>query len=236
MNGFIKKALVGMCLGGSALSVTGCQCSLTERHRKCVDPCYPQRYNYMARNEVLEGVINQSNNGHILDQTVWNRFFDVDTKGQPTDKLNALGREHLAYLTRRRPNPDPKIYLQTSHDLGYNAADPPEANAQKRAELDSKRLLAVHQFLAAQTAGRNLGFAFVVTIHDPAEVGLAATAIGGNTPPLQTPGAVPRLYSNFQGVLPNVGTFGTPGGGGGIGAGAPGGTSGTTAGGSPGGY
>jgi hypothetical protein len=231
MNGFIKKTLVGFVVGGSAVSLAGCQC-----YRDRVDPVYPQRYDYMARNEVLEPLLNQQHNGHILDQTVWNYFFETDLKGQPTDKLNAYGLEHLTYLTRRRPNPDPKVYLQTSHDLAYNPAEPPEANAQARAELDAKRMQAVHKFLTARTAGRHLGYDFVIAIHDPAEVGISATAIGGNTPPLQVQGAVPRLYSNFQGILPaNAGGgFGTPGAGGGMGGGGGGAGGGTGTGG--GGY
>jgi len=221
MNGFIKKTLTALLVGGgSALSLagfTGCNCC-----RNHVDPCYPERYNYMARDSVLETVINQSHNGHVLDQTVWNHFFETD-KNMPTDRLNAYGREHLAYLSRRRPNPDPKVYLQTAHDLAYDPKAPPEAYAMARSELDSKRLQAVHKYLTALTAGRNRGFDFIVAIHDPAPVGISATAIGGNTPPLQVQGAVPRLYSNFQGILPFTGVATQGGGGMGGGAGGAGG-------------
>src|SRR5262245_31292624 len=214
MNGFIKKTLVGLFLGGGlALALTGCEVC-----RDHVDPCDPERHNYMARDSVLETVINQSHNGHVLDQTVWNHFFETD-KGMPTDRLNAYGREHLTYMSRRRPNPDPKVYLQTAHDLDYKPNEPPEAYALARAELDAKRLQAVHKYLTPLTTGRNLGFDFIVAIHDPAPVGISATRIGGNTPPLQIQGAIPRLNSNFQGILPFGGVV-SGGLGGGLGAGA----------------
>lgn len=228
MNGFIKKTVVVLLMGGglalSLMGLAGCDCC-----RNHVDPCYPERYNYMARDSVLETVINQSHNGHVLDQTVWNHYFETD-KGMPTDRLNAYGLEQLTYMSRRRPNPDPKVYLQTAHDLPYKQSDPPEAYALARSELDAKRLQAVHKYLTALTAGRNLGFDFMVAIHDPAPVGISATAIGGNTPPLQVQGAVPRLYSNFQGILPFAGVA-TQGSGMGGGVGGSGGTGGTTGGG-----
>lgn len=218
MNGFIKKSLAGLIVGGgTVLSLGGCECC-----RSLVDPVYPERYNYMARNSVLETFVNQTHNGHVLDQTVWNYFFETDAKGNPSDRLNALGMEHLTYLARRRPNPDPKVFLQTAHDVPYNQNDPPEAYALARSEMDAKRLQSVHKYLTAQTAGRHLGFDFMIAIHDPAPVGISATAIGGNTPPLQVQGAVPRLYSNFQGILPMTGiaTQGMGGGGGGGGGGS----------------
>jgi hypothetical protein len=219
MNGFIKKTLVGIFLGGSALSLSGCAiCS------NCIDPCYPERYNYMARDTVNQTMYTQAANGHVLDQTVWNEYFETDPNGRPTDRLNATGMEHLTYLVRRRPNPDPKIYLQTSHDLVYKSTEDPEKFAIARAELDNRRLEAVQKYLAAMTSGRNLGYDFVIMVHDPAEVGLAATPIGGNIPPNPLIGSVQQLWFNFRGVLPGDAVGG---GAGGMGSGFGGGQVGT---------
>ena len=35
-------------------------------------PCYPMRYNCMSRNEVNAAMAPQVQNGHVLDQTIWN--------------------------------------------------------------------------------------------------------------------------------------------------------------------
>ena len=61
----------------------------------------------------------QVSNGHVLDQTVWNYDFEPGT-----DKLTGGGLEHLAYLARRRPQPDPMVYLQTAQDVAYDPASP----------------------------------------------------------------------------------------------------------------
>ena len=66
-------------------------------YHNVVDPCYPERYNYMSRTETNQGFISQIQNGHALDQTVWNAQFDAGTA-----KLTAGGRDHLIYLVRRR--------------------------------------------------------------------------------------------------------------------------------------
>jgi hypothetical protein len=227
MNGFMnKKWLAGLCLTG-VVSLSGHfslpgWCDGGNGH--CYDPCWPERYNYMARETVLEVLGAQCYNGHVLDQTVWNYYFELGTDPKtgkliPTDRLNPLGLQRLTYMARRRPNPDPKVYLQTAQEICYDPADP-EKFTRDRAELDGRRLQAVHKYLQAVTAARNLGYDFVIQVHDPAEVGIAATPIGGNLPPVPVFGSVPQLYGNFRGVLPiNTGgstgnSFGTPGGGG----------------------
>ncbi len=53
----------------------------------------------------------------MLDQTVWNYHFEPGT-----DKLTPGGLEHLAYLARRRPYPDPVVFLQTAQDVAYDPA------------------------------------------------------------------------------------------------------------------
>src|SRR5438309_2350326 len=109
MKGFITTKLAAGIMAGVALS-GGC-----ETYRSIVDPCYPQRYEYAARQEVLAAIAPQINNGHVLDQTVWNYHFEAGT-----DKLTPGGLEHLAYLARRRPTPDPVVYVQTAQDIAYD--------------------------------------------------------------------------------------------------------------------
>ena len=250
MKGFIKKlAAAALCLGcglltqpawaqcaGGACGTGGCGvggCGVGGRFtgddgicRKCMDPCWPERYNFMAARSVIQATNNQAYNGHVLDQTVWNYMFEIDPKsGKAGDRLNAYGLAHLAYLARRRPNPDPHVYLQTAQDIPYNQADDPKKFVLARHDLDQRRVKAVHDFLQAQTACRNLGYDFYVAVHDPAEVGIAAIPVGGNQPATlyRVFGSVPQLYGNFRGILPSSagGGYGSVGGGtgGGIGGG-----------------
>src|SRR5262249_55662804 len=114
MKGFITQTMaVALVTGGLALS-SGC-----DAYRNIVDPCYPQRYEFQSRREVVSAIAPQVLNGHVLDQTVWNYQFESGT-----DKLTPGGMEHLAYLARRRPAPDPNIYLQTAEDITYDQAAP----------------------------------------------------------------------------------------------------------------
>ena len=106
----------------------------------------------------------QVQNGHILDQTLWNFCFE-----EGSDKLTEGGRDHLNGLVRRRPNPDGRIYLATARDLGYDPANP-QKYVDGRRDLDNRRVAAIQAYLGAQTAGRPM--AFEVVVHDPMEVGL----------------------------------------------------------------
>jgi hypothetical protein len=161
MKGIIRKASAALCCL-AAVGGMGC----INGYRDLVDPCYPQRYDAEARHEVATSYAPQIANGHVLDQTIWNYDFEPGT-----DKLTGGGREHLAYMARRRPQPDPVVYLQTApaEEVGYDPAKPDEM-ADKRTELDAKRVVAVQKFLNAQTAGRRGDFQ--VLIHDPSEVGV----------------------------------------------------------------
>jgi hypothetical protein len=203
MKGLIRKAMLAGCGAAAAL---GCY-----EYRDCVDPCYPMRYNYMSRQEVNSAFAPQVQNGHVLDQTIWNYFFEPGT-----DKLTPLGLDRLAYLARRRPCPDPNLFLQTAQDIVYDPAAP-EKMAVVRQELDEKRKAAITCFLVQQTAGRPIAFHF--TVHDPAEVGLAATAVNLS---------VLQMYGRFRGGLQNQG--GNVTGGAGVGAGVQGAASGIGAG------
>ncbi len=157
MKGFIKKAAALCCLAG----VGGLGCYT---YRDLVDPCYPERYNYQARQEVVASYTPQERNGHVLDQTVWNYDFEAGT-----DRLTGGGLEHLAYLARRRPQPDPVVFLQTAQDVAYDP-DHPDKLSEVRQELDAKRVVAISRFLNAQTGGRR--GEFQVLIHDPSDVGV----------------------------------------------------------------
>jgi hypothetical protein len=219
MKGFIAKTVTLVGLGGCVAAGGGCNA-----YREVVDPCYPARYEYMARQETNEPFTTQVNNGHVLDQTVWNYHFEKKFEENPKTKvvtaigtadLTPGGMDHLAYLARRRPHPDPIIYLQTAQDLPYDA-EHPEQFIERRRQLDEARIVAIQNYLKAQTAGRDV--AFQIAIHDPAEPGISAVPAARS---------VADMYNGSRGNL-------TLGGGGGgttgsaIGATSVGGTGGST--------
>jgi hypothetical protein len=193
MNRFIARTVGAAGLLGLA-GLLGC-CG----YKDVVDPCYPQRYDWQAQEEVCEPFGTQINNGHILDQTLWNHYFD-DGKA----RLTAGGRDKLDQIVQRRPFPDPVIYLATAHDIRYQPDAPPETYVQARRKLDSDRIEVVQKYLAAITPPRNVPWQ--IYVHDPMVPSLRATAmavsITGNT-------------KSFTGSM--------AGAGGGAGSGAPGG-------------
>lgn len=156
MNGFIVKALRSACLAATGLVVVvGC----LPYNAHVTDPCYPDRYCHMARKGVNEAMGMQVNNGHILDQTVWNSHFEPGTS-----KLTQGGFEHMAYIVRRRPCPDTNVYLQTAQDISYDQANP-DRYVEAQNNLDRERVEVVQKCLAAQSFGRGLNFS--VVLHDP---------------------------------------------------------------------
>jgi len=142
-------------------------------YRNWVDPCYPQRYSHTARKEVIDAFAPQVQNGHVLDQTIWNYMFNTGT-----DEINGYGRYKLDYMVRRRPAPDPNVFIQTAHDLTYDPADPDKI-ADFRRELDLKRVTAIQKYLNAQTVGRPMQFEYAV--HDPYPVSSPSATASGNT-------------------------------------------------------
>ena len=197
MNGFLKTTVAGLCLGTGLASMVGCH-----TYRQLVDPCWPERYNAEARHNVRDTFAAQAHNGHILDQTVWNHHFETDSKtGGPTEKLTPGGMEHLKYLARRRPVPDPHLFLQTANDIPGAGALPADKLALARADLDSRRVAAIQRFMTGVMTSRNEMVEFSVAIHDPGDVGLPATPITGNlkNPPIR--GSVPLLFDNFKGKM-----------------------------------
>src|SRR5688500_5604173 len=98
MKGFIPKVLA---VGGLAVGTLGNRgCGGLE---KCYDPCYPQRWNAVAREEVREPLAIQASNGLCLEQTIWNHHFR-----EGTAELTPGARATLDRLSRRRPEPVPE--------------------------------------------------------------------------------------------------------------------------------
>jgi hypothetical protein len=161
MKGFIAKSLTVPALAAGLAATTGCYES-----GKCVDPCYPERYQYAARHEVHGAFAPQVQNGDILHHTMWNYFFDTGS-----DLLNASGRAQLDTLARRRPYPAGRLFLATARDVPYDVKAP-EKMVELRRDLDERRIASIQRYLAAQTAGRPAQFEIVV--HDPMEVGQSA--------------------------------------------------------------
>lgn len=168
MNGFVARALAVACVTGG-LAASGCGPCIPVRDQW--DRCWPQRYNYVARKELVEAFAPQVQNGHILDQTVWNYHFETGS-----DKLTPGGMQKLDTLSRTRPQPDQYLFLATAHDIHMDP-EKPEGYAEERQRLDAKRVAAIQRYLNTQMAGRPM--AFEVLIHDPYEVGLAADTAAG---------------------------------------------------------
>src|SRR5581483_991592 len=227
MNGFIAKTVGGLALGAGLSILAGCTC-----YRQCVDPCWPERYNAIARASVRDATNAQANNGHLLDQTVWDYFFEVDRDGRPTEVLNDAGREHLHYLARRRPCPDLHLFLQTAQTVPYTQATADKA-VTARADLDQRRIAAVQVYMNTLLAHHGVTAPVEVAVIDPAPVGVNALAIGGALPPgrdLPIQGSFQKLQYQFQGVLPfqivATTSGGSSGGSGGGGSGSGGGSGG----------
>jgi hypothetical protein len=164
----------GGCGAGGA---DGDRPGLQARYAGYVDPCWPDRYSAQARANVLSYFAQHATNGAVVDQTLFEWYFEPGT-----DTLLPSGRAKLDYLSRRRPAPDKTVYLQTARDLAYDATKP-EALAGGRADLDAKRAAAVQKYLAATTASRGLNFEVqVVDLPDVTQsaVGPAAAVRGLN--------------------------------------------------------
>lgn len=200
MNKYLARMLAAAAVVGPAL--TGCNI-----YRNWTDPCWPQRYSNTARKSVIDAFAPQVQNGQVLDQTVWNYYFNAGT-----DELNSLGRSRLDYIVRRRPAPDPNIFLQTAHDIPYELADPAKF-AELRRELDLKRIAAVQRYLESQTVGRPMQFEFAV--HDPHPVGTHSAKAAGDLRLATTPTSSGVLGSittdsGLGATTPSLGA--TPGG------------------------
>jgi hypothetical protein len=162
MKGFITRTtLRSVFLLGGLIGMVGCA-----HYNDVVDPCYPERYEAMARKQVNDAFGAQVTNGHVLDQTVWESHFK-----EGTSELSLLGREHLDYIIRRRPCADTTVYVQTAGDIPFDPANPGKF-IEARNKLNFERKEVVEKYLAAASNGRNL--TFEVKLHDPATAGMSA--------------------------------------------------------------
>lgn len=142
-----------------------------DHYRNHVDPCYPQRYEYAARQAVLAPFAQQVHNGHVLNQTIWNYYFEADPVTKlPTDKLSAAGMEKLDSIARTRPGPDTRLYIQTARDL---PPGDPAKMADARNDLDTKRAAAIQKYMGSQPAFGG-SVAYEIYVHDPAVPGINA--------------------------------------------------------------
>lgn len=172
--------------------------SLQDRYFSCVDPCWPERYSYQARQLTLSPFANHVANGHILDQTMQNVDFDAGT-----DKLNPGGLQKLDSLARRRPV-DGHIFLQTTRDISYDGAKAQDY-VKTRADLDGRRVAALTAYLNASTSGRANAPSFDVTIIDPADMTINAAG------PASSIRGYPGRFASGIGGLIQVNTGSTGG-------------------------
>jgi len=172
--------------------------------RTYYDPCYPERYNATARDEVLAAFNPQVYNGHILNQTIWNWYFELGT-----DKLTPAGVAKLESLAQTRPNPDPRLYLQVARDVQVVNANVESVSAD-REKLTSRRAAVIQKYMASQPAVTPV--AYEIYVHDPVVVGIPSDF------PVQ---AFRGQKIGYQGSIRGAGGFGgipPVGGGGGGGA------------------
>ena len=139
-----------ICLVPLSLTITGCF-----GYRDVVDPYYPKRYNVDARNSVRTALAPQVSNGNVLDQTVWDFHFET---GKP--ELNAMGKDHLKRLARRRPAAQEVIFLQVAQN--------PDENANNK-ELNKVRSENIKAYMTKISQDK-VHPEFQVVLHDPAEV------------------------------------------------------------------
>jgi hypothetical protein len=200
--------MAALFLGIGLAALGGCQHSFQEKYYNCVDPCWPERYDAMAAGSVNQAFAAQVYNGHVLDQTVWNDFFCEGSAA-----LTPYGITHLDYIARRRPQPDPHVFLQTSLDVPF-VADHPELFVKQQADLNAMRAQSVMNYLKARTAARPV--AWTVTVHDPNPVGLPGILPVWPLPNYQLKSIQDR-GTFWLGQMPTYGTMGANIGGGGLG-------------------
>jgi hypothetical protein len=122
----------------------------------------------VARAEVLAPFAAQVNNGHVLDQTIWNWYFEPGT-----DRLTGAGYAKLDSLAQVRPGPDPRLYLQAARDVSaVAAAGGVDTIAARREDLTARRAAAVQAYMNTQPAINPV--AYEIFVHDPVVVGINA--------------------------------------------------------------
>jgi hypothetical protein len=198
----MTKLVAGVALAGGAALAAGCHSD--GEHWSHYDPCWPDRYSNESRAAVVANFQPQVENGQVLDQTVWNTHFEYGT-----DKLNGAGMDKLDQIARRRPHPDPRVFLQTARDMPYDAGKP-EEYAAKRQELDTRRVAAVQKYLSATLTGRPA--TFDIQVHDPAVPGIegAAPRVVVPTPQSRVGGVLTPVVSSTGAAPPAPGTGAPP--------------------------
>jgi hypothetical protein len=169
----------GWCPGPSptAQQLSGCS-------NKLYDRCWPDRFTNLADREVNRALTPQVINGHVLDQTVWNHYFEPGT-----DRLTPGGIAALQYISRRRPHPDTTIYLAAAMDLPYDPGCP-DRYCGARQELDQLRAAAIQKFLVGLNCGRPTDYH--VCVHDPSDVTISTVPVGSS---------VLQMYGRYRGGL-----------------------------------
>jgi hypothetical protein len=203
MNRFVRAATAAALVSGGAV---GCvhtdRSGETSKYANCVDTCWPERYNFAARQAVIGPFAQQAANGHFANQTLWNWHFEPGT-----DTLNSAGMEKLDSLARSTPAPDSRIYLQAARDIGVTPENMDKVAAM-RDELTAKRAAAVMRYMATQPGNP---VAYSIQVHDAPVPGIhsnfASTAWRGQ-------------LLGYVGGLQGGGGVAAVGGGGGVGLGA----------------
>jgi hypothetical protein len=113
-------------------------------HGTYIDPSWPDRYNYAARQAVIAPFAQQVANGHFINQVLWTWYFEPGT-----DKLNGAGMEKLDSIARSTPAPDTKLYVQAARDVAVTAENVDKVAAMRN-DLTVKRAAAIQRYLATQ--------------------------------------------------------------------------------------
>ncbi|MBN9523848.1 hypothetical protein J0H58_35950 [bacterium] len=170
MTRSMRRAAAAVVAGG--LAATGCHGTGTAtahgpnaqpegwtRYYNAVDPCWPERYNAVARAETLAPFATQVNNGRVLEQTIWNWHFESGS-----DVITPAGQAKLDAIAQVRPQPDGRVYMQVARDVPAYGAGGLDTVAARREELTAKRAEAVRKYMAAQPSLH--GVNYEVFIHD----------------------------------------------------------------------
>lgn len=228
MNRYVRAAAAVVAMVGGAGSV-GCVSTggRADEYRTggnlCWDPCWPERYNAVARQEVLAPFAQQVHNGQALNQTLWNWHFD-----EGSDKLNPAGMAKLDSIARTRPSPDSRLYVQAARDI---VATPENSDkvVELRNTLTAKRAAAIQKYMGTQPAIHPV--AYEVYVHDPVVPGIpsdfATRSFNGQGPGYRggLTGGAGGTQGTGGGAAPNI--SGGPTGPGGGGSGGSGGGSGS---------
>ena len=149
MKGFIKQIAAALSFGAALFTMFGCY-----HYRNHVDPCWPERYSSIARHNVRAMHIVQADQGHKLDQTIWNSHFV-----EGTAILNDSGVKHLRYIAQRTPCPDRQLWLQYPHDVKE------DKRVVNGVHINDRRIATIRAYLDRNTLASN-GAGYQIDVHD----------------------------------------------------------------------